>query len=107
MSKDYLSQPIKIGPLTAKNRFVINAMECCDSDEKGNAGPDTYERYTNLFEGGAGIVVLEIGQVIWFRSQAIDKAGKAATFFQSQYIAELTLRSCRCHRASPATRPAI
>ncbi len=59
MSKDYLSQPINIGPLKATNRFVINAMECCDADEKGNAGPDTYERYTNLFEGGAGIVVLE------------------------------------------------
>lgn len=27
---DPVFQPIQIGPLTAQNRFVINAMECCD-----------------------------------------------------------------------------
>jgi len=58
-TKDQLSRPIKIGTKTASNRFVINAMECCDSDEVGNPGPNTYLRYKNLFEGGAGIVVLE------------------------------------------------
>lgn len=54
-----LCQPIQIGPKTAMNRFVMNAMECCDSDEQGNPTAPTYERYKNLYEGGAGIVVLE------------------------------------------------
>ncbi len=54
-----LGTPIKIGSKTAPNRFVINAMECCDADENGNPGENTYARYRNLFEGGAGIVVLE------------------------------------------------
>jgi 2,4-dienoyl-CoA reductase-like NADH-dependent reductase (Old Yellow Enzyme family) len=54
-----LAQPLQIGPKTASNRFVINAMECCDSDESGNPTAATYERYTNLFNGDAGIIVLE------------------------------------------------
>lgn len=54
-----LFTPIKIGQKTASNRFVINAMECCDSDEKGNPTERTYTRYTNLFKGGAGLVDLE------------------------------------------------
>ena len=52
-------QPIKVGSLTASNRFVINAMECCDADEEGNPSERTYRRYRNLFEGGAGIIDLE------------------------------------------------
>ena len=54
-----LFRPIKIGKKTATNRLVINAMECCDSDEQGNPGPRTYERYTNLFNGSAGLIDLE------------------------------------------------
>ena len=54
-----LAQPIQIGAKTAPNRFVINAMECCDSDPQGNPTAPTYERYTNLFEGNAGVIVLE------------------------------------------------
>ncbi len=54
-----LALPIRIGSKLAANRFVINAMECCDADENGNPGKNTYDRYTKLFEGGAGIVVLE------------------------------------------------
>ncbi len=54
-----LAQPIQIGSKTAPNRFVINAMECCDSDPQGNPTAPTYERYTNLFEGNAGVIVLE------------------------------------------------
>lgn len=54
-----LAQPIRIGSKTATNRFVMNAMECCDSDEQGNPTAATYERYTNLFKGEAGIIVLE------------------------------------------------
>jgi 2,4-dienoyl-CoA reductase-like NADH-dependent reductase (Old Yellow Enzyme family) len=54
-----LAQPIQIGQKTASNRFAINAMECCDSDELGNPTAATYERYTNLFTGSAGVIVLE------------------------------------------------
>jgi 2,4-dienoyl-CoA reductase-like NADH-dependent reductase (Old Yellow Enzyme family) len=50
---------VKIGNLTAANRFVINAMECCDSDKEGNPTEKTYERYTNLFNGKAGLIDLE------------------------------------------------
>jgi 2,4-dienoyl-CoA reductase-like NADH-dependent reductase (Old Yellow Enzyme family) len=50
---------IKIGNLIAANRFVINAMECCDSDKEGNPTEKTYERYTNLFNGKAGLIDLE------------------------------------------------
>jgi hypothetical protein len=31
-----LFEPIKIGNRAASNRLVINAMECCDSDEHGD-----------------------------------------------------------------------
>jgi 2,4-dienoyl-CoA reductase-like NADH-dependent reductase (Old Yellow Enzyme family) len=54
-----LFTPIKIGKKTAQNRFAINAMECCDSDKEGNPTEKTYERYTNLFNGNAGLIDLE------------------------------------------------
>jgi 2,4-dienoyl-CoA reductase-like NADH-dependent reductase (Old Yellow Enzyme family) len=56
---DKLSTPIKIGKRTASNRFVINAMECCDSDQNGDPSARTYERYENLFKGDAGVIILE------------------------------------------------
>lgn len=59
MRNDALCQEIKIGKKTASNRFVINAMECCDADLEGNPTPATYERYENLYKGDAGIIVLE------------------------------------------------
>ena len=54
-----LFTPIKIGKKTAANRFVMNAMECCDSDTEGNPTENTYIRYTNLFNGQAGLIDLE------------------------------------------------
>jgi len=54
-----LFTPIKIGKRTASNRFAMNAMECCDADEQGNPSSKTYERYTNLFKGNAGLIDLE------------------------------------------------
>ena len=54
-----LLEPIKVGPLTARNRFMINAMECNDGDAEGNPTDKTYRRYRRLFEGGAGIIDLE------------------------------------------------
>lgn len=64
-NNDPVFQPIKIGTHTAQNRFVINAMECCDSDDEGNPTERTLRRYTNLFEGGAGMVDLEAITVQW------------------------------------------
>ncbi len=54
-----LAQPIKIGNKIAKNRFVIQPMECCDSAPGGGFSDSVYERYSKLFAGGAGIVVFE------------------------------------------------
>jgi 2,4-dienoyl-CoA reductase-like NADH-dependent reductase (Old Yellow Enzyme family) len=54
-----LFTPINIGKKTATNRLVINAMECCDSDEQGNPTENSYKRYTNLFNGNAGLIDLE------------------------------------------------
>ena len=54
-----LGQPIKIGQRTAKNRFVINAMECCDATGQGGFSPLTLERYKKLVEGGAGLIDFE------------------------------------------------
>jgi 2,4-dienoyl-CoA reductase-like NADH-dependent reductase (Old Yellow Enzyme family) len=59
MYDDTLFSPVKIGPRTAPNRIAINAMECCDSDDEGNPTDKTYRRYRRLFEGGAGVIVLE------------------------------------------------
>ena len=57
--ENLLFTPIKIGNLTAPNRFAINAMECCDADAEGSPSERTYERYEKLFEGGAGFINLE------------------------------------------------
>lgn len=57
--KETLLSPIKIGNLTAQNRFFIQAMECNDEDEKGNPSELTTERYCNLAKGEAGLISLE------------------------------------------------
>ncbi len=57
--KDILLSPIKVGTRTAKNRFFIQAMECTDADKEGNPSGLTYQRYENLFRGGAGMITLE------------------------------------------------
>lgn len=59
VEENYLFKPIKIGNKISENRIVINAMECCDSDNDGSPGEKTYRRYKRYFEGGSGIVVLE------------------------------------------------
>lgn len=57
--RETLLSPIKVGNREAKNRFFIQAMECCDADEKGNPSDLTLKRYENLFKGCSGIVTLE------------------------------------------------
>ena len=92
MKKDEpLLQPIKIGNLTAQNRFMINAMECCDSDDEGNPTEKTKKRYHNLFEGGAGMIDLEAITVQWesrsrkYQLSVMPRNQKALT----KFVAEL------------------
>ncbi len=47
-----LERPIRIGPHLVKNRFVIQPMECGDSDLRGGFSEDTLQRYDALFRGG-------------------------------------------------------
>ena len=54
-----LSRPIHIGKRVAKNRFLIQPMECADGDLRGGFSQKTLQRYENLFRGGAGVVVME------------------------------------------------
>lgn len=59
-----LLESVKIGARTAPNRIAINAMECCDADTEGNPTAATYRRYERVFNGQAGVVVVEALSVI-------------------------------------------
>jgi len=59
MSLEMLSSPIQIGKRTAANRIMNQPMECNDADSEGNPSDLTFQRYRNLAEGGAGIIVVE------------------------------------------------
>jgi 2,4-dienoyl-CoA reductase-like NADH-dependent reductase (Old Yellow Enzyme family) len=59
MSLEMLSSPIQIGKRVAPNRIVNQPMECNDSDAGGNPTELTFQRYRNLAEGGAGMIVVE------------------------------------------------
>ena len=54
-----LLSPIKIGNLTAVNRFFAQPMECTDADADGNPSDLTYARYETLFRGGFSLIDLE------------------------------------------------
>ena len=54
-----LAQPIKVGPRTAKNRFVIQPMECGDAINGGHLSDRAIRRYEKLMEGDAGIIDFE------------------------------------------------
>ena len=54
-----LERPIRIGTRIAKNRFVIQPMECGDANLRGSFSEKTLARYENLFSGGAGVVIME------------------------------------------------
>ena len=57
--KENLFRPMQIGPRVAKNRFVINAMECADALENGDPSEKTYQRYEQYCKGDAGTIILE------------------------------------------------
>ena len=59
MASTPLERPIRIGARMSKNRFVIQPMECGDSNLRGGFSEDTLRRYDNLCRGGAGVVVME------------------------------------------------
>ena len=59
MATTPLARPIYIGKRLVKNRFMIQPMECGDSNLRGGFSEDTLRRYENLFRGGAGVVVME------------------------------------------------
>lgn len=54
-----LARPLKIGPRTAENRFVIQPMECNDGLMNGYLSDLSYQRYEKLMRGQAGVVILE------------------------------------------------
>ncbi len=59
MNLEMLSSPIQIGKRIAANRIVNQPMECNDGDSEGYPTQLTFQRYRNLAEGGAGIIVVE------------------------------------------------
>lgn len=54
-----LAKSLKIGPLTAKNRFMIQPMECDDALPNGLFSEKSYARYEKAMRGGASIIVME------------------------------------------------
>jgi 2,4-dienoyl-CoA reductase-like NADH-dependent reductase (Old Yellow Enzyme family) len=54
-----LLSPIRIGKLTAENRFFAQPMECSDADSEGNPSDLTYARYERLFMGRFAFIDLE------------------------------------------------
>ena len=54
-----LARSRKVGPLTMKNRFVIQPMECDDASEDGGFSELSLARYEKCMKGGAGMVIVE------------------------------------------------
>lgn len=63
-----LFTPVKIGTLTASNRFCIQPMEGCDGTPDGLPDEYTYRRYQRFGAGGA--------KLIWGEATAIDEAAR-------------------------------
>ncbi|MCR4601439.1 MAG: 2,4-dienoyl-CoA reductase [Clostridia bacterium] len=54
-----LERELYIGKRKVRNRFAIQPMECNDANLRGTFTVQTLKRYKNLFEGGAGFIVME------------------------------------------------
>ena len=63
-----LFTPVKLGRLTAGNRFCIQPMEGCDGTPDGLPDEYTYRRYRRFGAGGA--------KLIWGEATAIDEAAR-------------------------------
>lgn len=64
-----LRQPVKIGCHTSANRIEYQPMEGQDSDLNGTPTEQTFERYTRLARGGAGL--------LWFEAVSVCQNGKS------------------------------
>ena len=64
-----LFQPVKIGPLTAGNRLLVQPMEGCDGTPEGSPDELTFRRFRRFGAGGA--------KVIWGEASAVCDAGRA------------------------------
>ncbi len=64
-----LFEPLRIGPLTAGNRLLVQPMEGCDGTLDGQPDELTFRRYRRFGGGGA--------KVVWGEATAICDAGRA------------------------------
>jgi 2,4-dienoyl-CoA reductase-like NADH-dependent reductase (Old Yellow Enzyme family) len=86
-----LFTPIKIGPKTAVNRIVFNAMECNDADKQGNPSELTYRRYRRCLEGNPGVIDVEAISVLDESRGRLNQliGSKANLPALSKFIAEM------------------
>ncbi len=54
-----LWRPLRIGNLTAKNRFAVLPMEAADANPDGTPTASTLQRYRDYCRGGSGLVWIE------------------------------------------------
>ncbi len=54
-----LWKPLRIGNLTAKNRFAVLPMEAADADPDGTPSASTIQRYDDFCRGGSALVWIE------------------------------------------------
>ncbi|MGE5598323.1 MAG: NAD(P)-binding protein, partial [Bacteroidota bacterium] len=64
-----LAEPVRIGRLTAPNRFAVHPMEGFDADRDGTPGELTFRRYRRYAAGGAGL--------IWFEATAVLREARS------------------------------
>jgi len=95
---EILLSPIKIGARNCANRFFSQPMECCDGDAEGNPTDLTYQRYENLFKGGAGLVGLEAITITDKNRGRMNQL-----FIMPQNLPALTKFVRRLHEVNPDT----
>lgn len=64
-----LTQPVKVGHLTASNAFAVLPMEGCDSNADGSPTDLVTRRYERFSSGGAGL--------LWWEANAVVPEGRA------------------------------
>lgn len=64
-----LAAPLRIGPLSASNRMVVQPMEGCDGNLDGTPGALTFRRWRRFAEGGAA--------VLWGEATAVAPEARA------------------------------
>ena len=64
-----LAEPVRCGPFTLPNRFVVLPMEGCDGLPDGSPDELTYRRYRRFAAGGSGL--------LWVEACAVVEEGRA------------------------------